>query len=294
MKTRFIRINDISEIETSSTTVYDLNNRYIDARGNMFGLRYNRDSKKIEVIKIIRTPAQKSSYFQQQLVRHRRMKSANGEHEAVGSQRAEDAGHVAAGGEDAPETEDVFESEQYISQAMETMKTHRDRIAGIMMNIKNSHVVPETERGEANVLIQIFRSLEIDGIKRIEKVLDNHKEIVSYPRSLSYYESKLDNKGRDVFEAIGDYEKRMKFVFHFEMFNSIKNLYNALFKGLKDLDYFLQDKKIDEVKGITLPEKQCYLDATTSLANTLRESGKIMRDIAKLEEYVYNRNNFSR
>jgi hypothetical protein len=294
MKTRFIRINDVSEIDTSAATVYDLHNRYIDNRGNMFGLRYNRDTKKIEVLKIIRTPAQKSSYFQQQLIKHRRMKAISGEqYESPASDAGRDSSGVG-GPDDEIEGEEIFDSEQFINATIEIMKTHRDRLAGIMTGVRNSRIVPETERMDANVIIQIFRSLEIDGIKRIEKVLDNHKEIVSYPRSLSYYESKLDSRGRVVFESIDDYEKRMKFVFHFEMFNSLKNLYNALFKALKDLDYFLQEKKIEEVKGVTVPEKQAYVDATTSIANTLRECSRIMRDLKKLEDYIYDANNFMR
>jgi len=55
MKTKFIRIDDVSEIDTSKIGIFDMANRYIDKYGNMYGLRYNRDVKKIEVVKIMRT-----------------------------------------------------------------------------------------------------------------------------------------------------------------------------------------------------------------------------------------------
>jgi len=54
MKQRIIKINDISEIDTSKISVYDLNNRYIDKNGSMFSLKYNRGERKVEIIKIVR------------------------------------------------------------------------------------------------------------------------------------------------------------------------------------------------------------------------------------------------
>jgi hypothetical protein len=46
MKKKIIRINDISEIDTSKISVYDLNNRYVDPKGNLFGLKYDRFKSK--------------------------------------------------------------------------------------------------------------------------------------------------------------------------------------------------------------------------------------------------------
>ncbi|HXK65620.1 MAG TPA: hypothetical protein PK348_05090, partial [Spirochaetota bacterium] len=63
MKTRFIRIDDISQIDTSKISTFDLANRYIDKYGNMYGLRYNRAQKKVEIVKIMRTPKKHASYY---------------------------------------------------------------------------------------------------------------------------------------------------------------------------------------------------------------------------------------
>jgi hypothetical protein len=49
MKTKFIKIKNMGEIDPSKITIYDLNNRYIDAVGNMYGLKYNREQKKVEI-----------------------------------------------------------------------------------------------------------------------------------------------------------------------------------------------------------------------------------------------------
>ena len=50
---RIIRVASVEDIDLTKVSVYDLNNRYVDSQGNMYGLKYNRSDKKIEVIKML-------------------------------------------------------------------------------------------------------------------------------------------------------------------------------------------------------------------------------------------------
>jgi len=143
-----------------------------------------------------------------------------------------------------------------------------------------------------STLNNLFRNLDVDGIRRIEKVLDNQKELASYPRSISYYQSKLDNEGRRIFESLPEDDRRMKFIYYSEMYTSIRNLYNSLFKVIKDLEFFLSDRNVDAMKNLTHAEKQNFHDATLSIANTLKEISGIMKDLKKLGEYVKDADNF--
>lgn len=286
MKTQFIRINDISEVDTSRATVYDLNKRYIDSHGNMFGLRYNRENRKIEIIKIIRTPAKTASYYQQRMAQQKYLAREEGQAAAVTARLEEDDTGFEESGEAA------FDPTTFINRCLEMMKTHRDRLNGIMMNIKNSKVVPETERMEASTLAGIFRNMDIDGIRRIEKVIDNHRELTNYPRSLSYYQSKLDTAGREIFEALGEDGRRMRFIFFSEMHGSIRHLYRSLLKALRDLEFFLSEKDVEGMKHLTFSEKQQFQDAMTSIQNTIREITAILRDANRLEEFIGNSENF--
>lgn len=68
MKNVIIRINDISDIDTAKISVYDLNNRYVDMHGNMYGLKYNKALKRMEVIKIVRTHEKNAGTFQQKII----------------------------------------------------------------------------------------------------------------------------------------------------------------------------------------------------------------------------------
>ena len=68
MKKRIIRIADVSEIDTSKISVYDLNNRYIDSIGNMFGLKYNRGTRKVEIIKLERIHSSEMLQYQRKIM----------------------------------------------------------------------------------------------------------------------------------------------------------------------------------------------------------------------------------
>ena len=76
MKKRIIRINDVTQIDTSKVSVYDLNNRYIDPLGNIYGLKYNKDGRKVEIIKLERFHSGESRIFQQIANRHKEDKAA--------------------------------------------------------------------------------------------------------------------------------------------------------------------------------------------------------------------------
>lgn len=288
MKTRFIRVNDVNEIETSSISVYDLNNRYIDSRGNLYGLRYNKQKKKVEIIKIIRTPAKTAPYFQQKVLQQKYTRMREGD----AARPLED--HTGAGPLSAVEAEEAapFNPEAFTNGVLEAMKTHKNRLHGIMMNIKNSKIVPESDRMEFNTLDSFFRNLDIDGIRGIDKLLDGHRELVSYPRSISYYQSKLDAAGRKIFDSLGEDSKKMQFVYFMEIYTSVKALYMSILATLKDLSLFLEGKNIDASKSVTPSEKQNYQDAATSIENTIKEINAILKDMKRLEEFVYDAENF--
>lgn len=307
-KTRIIRVNSADDIDLSKVSVYDLNNRYVDSTGNMFGLRYNRVEKKIEVIKIIRTPAKSAGFFSKKVFDFKRGRAREagaeegeaaaagevqseagqgvppeeGQEPAAGTPGTEAPAEAAPGGEEIP-----FDPDSFITSTLELMKSHRDRLAGIMMNIKNSNIVKETNREESSYLNDIYRNLDIDGIQRIDKVINDHKELQSYPRSLIYYISKLDTRSKNIVDALGGDSAKMRFIFLTEMFFSVRNLYRTLQKVLKEFNDFLRNKNIEEMRNVAHNEAKSFEDGKTSVANTLVEANEILTNCARLESYIY-------
>ena len=260
----------------------------------MYGLRYNRETRKIEIVRLMRTPSKHAGYYQQKV--HERKRQWSDSTDAIvdnGQHVYEDDQHTdEERGDNIEAVELEFNPDDFIEHAIDTLKTHRDRIQGIMLNITNSHIVKENDRVAMNYINDMFRNLDIDGIQRIEKIIDSYTEMKNYPRSLTYYQSKLDTKRRKNFDDIPDNNKKLHYIFLYEMWYAIRSGYKAIEKMLSDLQYFIEEQSSDDSRKNTQAELQHMNDALTSIKNTIGESESIQRDLKKLEDYIDDITNF--
>jgi hypothetical protein len=279
MKNVIIRINDISEIDTSKISVYDLNNRYVDAHGTMFGLKYTKTSRKIEVIKIVRTHEKNAASFRQKIMQKKRggNEITHGDDESF----PEDGHH-----DESAET--FYNPEAFIEKTMELTHTHRERFKGIIMNIRNSNIVTKDNKTESNQLEDIFRNLEIDGMQGVDNLINYQKELINYPRSLTYYQAKMDDRAREIIDTLASSNRKViRFIYLAEMLDNIRRLYKSIDKMIKKLKAFLDEKNMDEVKWVSPHEKQSFKDGLISINTTIQEIQDLLDDLSKLEEYTY-------
>lgn len=281
MKNVIIRINDIADIDTSKISVYDLNNRYVDSHGVMYGLKYNKALRKIEVIKIVRTHEKNAASFQQKIIQKKR-----------------GAGEAAAGAEDAltahfdeneEVTDDFFNAEGFIEKTMELTRTHKERLKGIMMNIRNSNMIPKENKGDNTQMEDMFRNIDIDCLQTLDNLTNYQKELINYPRSLTYYQAKMDDKGREIIETLASSNRKvMRFIYLAEMLDNFRILYKNIDKIMKGLKTFLEEKNPDDIRWINAHEKQSFKDGMVSINTTISEIEDLLDDLKKLEEYTYN------
>jgi len=280
MKNRIIRITDINEIDTSRISVYDMNNRYVDPRGNMYALRYNKMSRRVEIIKLLRTHASDASLMQHEIIRKKISDRAAPETETAS---------------DAPDTGDIYElfdPDIFIDEMLNLMKTHKDRLKGIIMNIKKSNVISRDNKNDSVILEDLFRNIDIDGIQQMEKLENYQKELTNYPRSITYYQAKLDDRGRHMIDALaGSTSKIMRFIYLYEMKNQSSDVYRILLRLSNDIHDYLANRDEESMKNLTPFEKQAYQDAMVSLSNTINEIRDFLTKIRTLDEYVENTDN---
>lgn len=286
MKNVIIRINDISDIDTSKISVYDLNNRYIDSHGVMYGLKYNKGLRKIDVIKIVRTHEKNAASFQQKIIQKKRGAgelSGNGDEAMLGHYDETDEG-----------SEEFYNPESFIEKTMELTRTHRERLKGIMMNIRNSNIIPKENKGDNSQLEDIFRNIDIDGLQAIDNLTNYQKELINYPRSLTYYQAKMDDKGREIIETLASSNRKvMRFIYLVEMLDNLRLLYKSIDKMMKNLKSFLDEKNPDDVRWINAHEKQSFKDGMVSISTTIQEIEDLLDNLKKLEEYAYNMDHYS-
>jgi hypothetical protein len=281
MKNVIIRINDISDIDTSKISVYDLNNRYVDTHGTMFGLRYNKGAHKIEVIKIVRTHEKNAASYQQKIIQKKRDQndlSASGEEL-----------HFSSEGIVSDDEGNIYNPEGFVEKTMEMAKTHRERLKGIMMNIRNSNVITKENKTESNQLEDIFRNIDIDGMQGIENLMNYQKELINYPRSLTYYQAKMDDRGREIIDTLASGNKKvMRFIYLAEMLDNITRLYKNIDRIVKTLKAFFDEKNLDDAKWISTHERQSFKDGMVSISTTIKEIETLLDDLKDLDEYTYN------
>ena len=284
MKKRIIRISDISEVDTSKISVYDLNNRYVDPLGNMFGLKYNRDLRRIEIIKLERIHSSEMLQYQRKIMMLRDIE----QNQPV----AGDLKNVTS--EEAESEEFFFEPDVFVESVMNGSEIHRERLAAILMNIDISDVFARENKMEATALDDLSRHIEIDCIQQLEKLESYYRELINYPRTITYYQAKIDNEGKNIIDSMSGIkkEKIMKFIFYYEMSATIKRVYNHIKKHISAIHDLVMNKNPEDVQGISKNQKQAFIDAKTSIVNTISEVDETLKNNRKLYEYAVNKKNF--
>jgi hypothetical protein len=286
MKNVIIRINDISDIDTAKISVYDLNNRYVDMHGNMYGLKFNKALKRMEVIKIVRTHEKNAGSFQQKIIIKKR-----GMGETAANNHAQQAGITPDRSEAA---EIFFNPDVFIEKSMESARVHKDRVKGIIMNIRNSNIIPKENKMESNQLEDIFRNLDIDVIQGVENLTNYQKEMINYPRSITYYQAKYDERGREIIESLSSSNKKViRFIYLSEMLENIRTLYRNMDRIIKILKVFLEAVNIEEIRWINPYERQSFKDGMVSINTTLQEISSLQDDLKQLEDYTYNLDHYA-
>src|SRR4030067_1414482 len=277
MKNIIIRINDISDIDTSKISVYDLNNRYVDSHGNMYGLKYNKALRRMEIIKIVRTHEKNADSYQQKILIKKR---------SLGESAINGNSMLAGRKEGLQEaSEPFFSPDAFIEKAMELTRTHRERIKGIIMNVRNTNIIHKDNKTEGNQLEDIFRNLDIDVIQGVDNLLNHQKELINYPRSVSYYQAKMDDRGREIMETLASSNKKvLRFIYLSEMLENIGILYKNMDRIINTLKTFLEEINLEEVKWITSYERQSFKDGMISINTTIQEISSLQDELKHLEQ----------
>jgi hypothetical protein len=287
MKNIVIRIKDRSEIDTSRISVYDLNNRYVDDRGEWYCLKYNRDQKKIEVIKLLRASAGEMQQIKQKIATKKTSEPAAAEEAPV--EAPAERLHVRE--ETEIRTDDTeFNAEHFISDCVSGLFNHKTRISSIIKSVKNTNLIHKDNKTDSIELDDICRNIEIDAIQGIEKLENYQKELINYPRSPNYYTAKLDRRGKDIYDLLAGSEngRIMRFIYRYEMFNLLVSIYDIVEKLISRLKEFIDAHDNEDTSSMPHFERQQLSDAKTSIDNTLNDIHRLKNHFETLREHVYN------
>ena len=284
MKKKIIKIHDISQIDTSKVSVFDFNNRYIDPSGNIYGLRHDKITRKVEIIRLRRYGARETIIHHQHAPNRNKFIDIHADNLKQENIKAE---------ENTIKDEAIYDPEAFINKVKDYAETHKARTLGIIKNIDESGIFSKDNKQELNDFNDIVRGLEIDGVQQLERLETYHKELTNYPRTITYYQTKMDNTTKRIFEQIvANKEQAMRFIYFYEMSVTIRRVYTNLRKDTVELDELTANKNFDEKPNTPKHQKQAFLDARTSIENTIADIDEILNDNIKLFDFANDTNNF--
>jgi len=250
----------------------------------MFGLKYNRELRRVEIIKLERIHTSEMLQYQRKIMMLRDIE-----------QNQVLSGEQKITLTDEVETEEIFfEPDVFVESVINSSEIHRERLAAILMNIDISDVFARENKMEATALDDLSRHIEIDCIQQLEKLERYYRELINYPRTITYYQAKIDNEGKNIIDSMAGNkkEKIMKFIFYYEMSATIKRVYNHIKKHMSAIHDLVINKNPEDVQGISKNQKQAFVDAKTSIINTISEVDETIKNNRKLYEYAVNKKNF--
>ncbi len=296
MSTRFIYVDNIEEVDPSKATVYDLNKRYIDGFGNMYGLRYNRADKKVEIIKLLRTTNVHADKVEKRMIEQKKMEYL------LEKRKMQDQNNSQTGKEEYIDDEEYTEGEVisktiipdvFIQERMDQIKTHKQRLEGLFHNFKNSNIINRDDRNLSNKVDELFRNLEIDCLSKIDKSESVYRELTEYPRGISYYLAKFDKKAKLVVDSLFSDDKKMSYIIYFEMFTMFKEIYKNMEIILSNVSLFLDEFPQEYIAKLSSADKQHFSDSRTSIINTKHEIREVHAVLNRFEAYLLEGKNFS-
>jgi len=285
MKNAIVRINDIADIDTSRISIYDMNKRYVDVKGNMYGLKFDNAVKKIKIVRIMRALKEDAPFIRQQIMVKKKLNTAE-------TPQTEDKNYT----EEAPETvesSEPFNPAMFINDILGNIDSHKERLKGIMMNIKNSNLFPKENKQESGELENIFRNIDMDGILQLEKAESYEKELSQYPRSITYYQAKLDNHAREIIDQLaGDNTRVMNFIHSYEMSNALLRVYENIKGTLASLAELITTIDPENSQRMSQFESKALTDAQISITNTMVEIDGVLEKLKPFGEYLKHAGNF--
>jgi len=310
-KQNYIKIDSISEIDPNKMSISQINQRFIDKDNNRYALRFNKEIRRMEIIKIstnqsvevvspfvespaAQSPAPPSAPILKEpealappsppktLIERRKFprgpRPEPGEEPLLGG----DVELDIIGMEDsrAPEKKEstpvssdsaVFHNEtadfrkpgQLIEHFIKILGTYKERANAMIRNIQSSRIFEVTgdPSENKNIVGNLAREFEAQIFEAIDKMIDLHKEMTSYPRPITYYISKAPSDMREDMKLIDSDREKLDKLHLYEMQRHTSTIVTDMKKLSLQLMNILNLKTDSQVKQLQYPNQLMFVDA---------------------------------
>ncbi|MGJ4786991.1 hypothetical protein EHQ52_09905 [Leptospira koniambonensis] len=357
----YIIVNSIDEIDPNKLSLAQLGTKYLDRNGNRYAVRFNKESRKAEIIRITLQKASEAEANKPKLGRvnpkatsnpldlqklsnllkstkhpsadwvenlaektkHTKPSSANSEKPAyipntpkelditpsegpdlsarMNSVQNDifdlskvdlnisDAGLSSnVGKEDIPVFIENIEAgsnreTKYIEDSVQQFQKIKDRIESVLNNIRNSKIFEATgdPSENKNIVGNLAREFDIEFFQKLDKILNYHKELTSYPRSITYYIAKYESHRKQALQSKTSDIEKLKLVIRWEMQELLLDLTRKVKKMVLNALNVLNTKNENHLKQVAYNQQQMYKDARSALLYCSEDIGGLLISLQK-------------
>ncbi len=292
----FIPINSIADIDPDNISIRDINKRYIDRDGNRYATRFNLQTRRVEVVRIVKTRAEAQRVSQQ--IKRQRLETRRAERQPVAAPDdlterldvPDEHTDLAppptlhtpdfddlAGGDDplapsepaaaGPSMQDqVFVEQHLIDEIVSHLSRCKERQQVVMNNLKNSRCFDTG--GE---LSDLTREIDVDCWQASDNAINYHKELYGYPRSVAQYLIRLTPEERTRVDALPDDAAQMEVIRRLESRRAFEDVYQKVLSTSNRMLEMVQSVPEETAATLMAAQRQQLEDATASTEILLSE-----------------------
>ncbi|GBF50267.1 hypothetical protein LPTSP4_17920 [Leptospira ryugenii] len=303
-KQGYIKVDDISEIDPNKLSISQAHQRYVDRDNNRYALRFNKDTRRLEIIKLTTSqgvevvqstpnPVPQSKPIpnmeapapiiekppilldseppiveRRQSPRDEALLGGDTDLDIVGIEESRHsnqgkAEELANSSAISFEKSDGRTSAQMIDYVIKVLSTYKEKANAIIRNIQSSRIFELTgdPSENKNIVGNLAREFESQIFEGIDKMIDLHKEMTSYPRPITYYISKAPTNMREDMKAIDSDKEKLEKLHLYEMQKHSHTIVKAMKSLSLQLLNILNLKTDSQVKQLQYQNQLMFVDA---------------------------------
>ena len=297
-------INSIADIDLANVTLRDINKRYIDRNGFRYATRFNLQTRKIEVVRVVKG-IQEAQTVRQEISRQKQEESINVSQRSAPLRQPKKL-HRAS---QAPNPDELleFESElgtgkigeipsagmiddldtgtffevQFMQECAQDFDKIRERINGIVNSIKNSGYFESNPNEAYNV---ILRDLNVECLQRCDNAVNYYRELTSYPRPASYYLTRMSNDQKARVDSLENDVEKMEMIRRLEVQNTFDAAYAHTLTVTRKLMDLVGNVSDDRLKIMSAVQQQAFKDTRVAVDFLVQNCEQ---KLAKIKKWQY-------
>lgn len=247
MRRNYIRIQSVSDIDTSRITLRTINNRYIDAQGRRYATRFNLRTHRIEIVPI--------ALGLEEAKMAKRMLSSGRGAETASKESATEAKvqrHVHPNPIKLPAwlvamniEPDMSEADlhNFLVTAEREMQRNGERYRGLLQSLKMSSVLEDVKDGnQHDAILELTNIYERDIQAHASRVQAMVVEFLRFPKPLASYMGQIDRNSKKYVEKL-DMEKQKKYCMAYLLANEMFAVFRGCLELIEMIEKFTADAR---------------------------------------------------